>query len=332
MIDSYQLIIQNIESGEIFDVSELASQIRYFSDMEGQPGKLSFILEKDPNDILKISVGSIVLFKVVEDKVEKGIFFGYIFTLGTDATEAYEVVAYDQMRYLKNENVLNMENETASTWFNRICNILSIGGNRCSIITPSSYVLPTRLFNKQSYYSMIDWACKETLLKSKDKPFYFIRDVFGVLEFNELENAKTDYIIGDESMLTDYKYELDIDSDTYNKVSIVKVSEKEGKIIRKYAESTVNRIKWGDLGFIKTVGDKMEEKEMQDYANQILLLKNKVKKTMKLNALGIPDLRAGSSFLFRLNKLNIMEWMYITSITHNYDKDFHTMEMEVSII
>ena len=78
MIDSYQLIIQNIESGEIFDVSELASQIRYFSDMEGQPGKLSFILEKDPNDILKISVGSIVLFKVVEDKVEKGIFFGWI--------------------------------------------------------------------------------------------------------------------------------------------------------------------------------------------------------------------------------------------------------------
>lgn len=329
MIDSYQLIIQNIETNEIFDVSELASQIRYFTSMEGQPGKLTFMLEKDPNNILTISVGSIVSFKIVEDKVEKGIFFGYVFTLGTDATEAYEVVAYDQMRYLKNEDIYNMKDMTASKLFIDLCNILGI--QRYSVNIPSGYVLPTKLFNKQTYFNMIDWACKETLLKSPMHQYFFVRDVFGTLQFNELENAKTDYIIGDGSMLTDYKYELDIDSDTYNKVSIVKVSEKEGKVIPKQAESLSNIAKWGVLHFVKTVSEKMEDKEAQDFANQILDLKNRIKKTIKLNALGVPDLIAGSGFLLKLDKLNLKEWMYIKSVTHNYDKDFHTMEMEVSI-
>ena len=329
MINSLEMIIQNVESGEIFDVSELASQIQYFTDIEGQAGKLSFVLEKDPNDILSISIGSIVMFKVKEDMVDKGIFFGTIFNIGTDATEAYKVTAYDSMRYLANEDVYFMKEKSASDLFNDICvktNIKNYG-----VKTPSSYILEPYLFNKKSYYSMIDYACSETLSNSPDHPFYFVRDVFGTLEFNELENAKTDYIIGDGSMLTDYKYELDIDSDTYNRVKVVKASEKNGITSVEIDQSVQNIAKWGLLQFIKTVGDKVDEGKMKDYASQILNLKNRVKKSMKLNALGIPDLRAGSGFLFVLDKLNIKEWMYIKSITHNYDRDNHTMEMEVSI-
>lgn len=330
MIDSYIMLIQNRDSGEIYDVSGLASDIQYFSSIEGQPGKLSFVLEKDPNNILVLGIGSIVVFKVVENKVEKGIFFGNVFTIGTDATEAYRVVAYDSMRYLQNQDVYIMKNKTASQLFSDICTKTNI--NRYSVVIPSGYILEDKFFNKETYYNMIDWACNETLLNSPMKQKFFIRDVFGTLEFNELENAKTDYIIGDESMLTDYQYELDIDKDTYNRVKIVKASEKAGITKVEVNQSVENVVKWGLLQFVKTVGDKVDEAKMKDYANQILKLKNRINKSMKLNALGIPELRAGSGFLLVLNKLNIKQWMYIDSITHHYDMDYHTMEMEVSIV
>ena len=153
MIDSYIMLIQNIDSGEIFDISGLASDIQYFTSIEGQPGKLSFVLEKDPNDILVLNIGSIVVFKIVENKVEKGIFFGSVFTIGTDATEAYKVVAYDSMRYLQNQDVYLLKQKTASQLFTDICVKTNI--KRYAVNVPSGYVLEDKLFNKETYFSML---------------------------------------------------------------------------------------------------------------------------------------------------------------------------------
>lgn len=321
---SYEMIIQNVDTGDIFDVSTLVNSIQYTTSLTGQAGKLSFILEKDPNDILNICVGSKVRFKTEDG----GVFFGYIFTIGTDSTEAYKITAYDQTRYLKNKDVIYMENQSASQLFESICKKTNIKDYK--IITPSTFVLQNHLFNNTTYWEMIDFACSCTLEQSKEAPYYFVRDNFGTLEFNELSKCKSNLIIGDESLLMDYKYELDIDKDSFNRIKIMKGNEEQGLTISTINQDVENINKWGLLQHTTFVDESMTDSQIQDFAKLFLLLKNRVRKTISINALGYHGMFAGAGFTFILNKLGIKQDMYIVSATHNYDADLHTMELEVS--
>ncbi|MCM1224398.1 MAG: hypothetical protein NC548_59115 [Lachnospiraceae bacterium] len=106
---------EEIPTVDGFDISELAHGIEHTTSLLAQPGKLSFVLEKDGNGILKIELGSAIYFSVFDDDGnEKKVFFGYVFSLGTDRTEAYRVVAYDQMFYLRNHDIWAIPGGTKS--------------------------------------------------------------------------------------------------------------------------------------------------------------------------------------------------------------------------
>ena len=112
-----ELYLQNSEDGTIYNITDIAGKITISDSIDGTAGKLTCILEKDPNNLLQISNGSSISF-IVDGK---GFFFGYIFKIGTDANENYKITAYDQMRYLKNQDVYVTKNMTASDIFAKIC-------------------------------------------------------------------------------------------------------------------------------------------------------------------------------------------------------------------
>ena len=97
---AYNLLCTYYDTGETFDMSELAHDIEFTTSLNSQPGKFTFYLERDPSEILKIGIGSIIQF--FHDA--KTIFYGKVFTIETDATDVCKVTAYDVMRYLKNED------------------------------------------------------------------------------------------------------------------------------------------------------------------------------------------------------------------------------------
>lgn len=201
--------------------------------------------------------------------------------------------------------------------------------------------------------------------------YYFIRDNFGTLELNDIEsNVKyrktgidgemtkvwtgTEWykydesqrenleplIIGDESLLTDYDYELDIDRDTYNELylmqSVKTTSTTKDRnttdkklILAKQSEDTIR--KWGLLRKITNIkGSNFTESELEEYAKLSLETGAQVSKTLKLEALGYNGVNAGDGFLLRLKKLGIEEMMYVISATHHYDSNKHTMSLDVS--
>lgn len=57
-----RLYLQNSNNGTIFDISELASTISITKNIDGNAGKLTVLLQKDPRNLLQISNGSIVSF------------------------------------------------------------------------------------------------------------------------------------------------------------------------------------------------------------------------------------------------------------------------------
>lgn len=201
--------------------------------------------------------------------------------------------------------------------------------------------------------------------------YYFIRDNFGTLELNDIESnvkfRKTGIdgemtkvwtgaewykydenqrenleplIIGDESLLTDYDYELDIDRNTYNELylmqSVKTTSATKDRnttdkklILAKQSENTIR--KWGLLRKITNIkGSNFTESELEEYAKLSLETGAQVSKTLKLEALGYNGVNAGDGFLLRLKKLGIEEMMYVISATHHYDSNKHTMSLDVS--
>ena len=77
-----ELYLQNSNTGKIFDISQVTEKITLTSSIEGEAGKLTCTLQKDPNNLLQVANGSIVSFIV--DKV--GMFFGYVFKIDRKST------------------------------------------------------------------------------------------------------------------------------------------------------------------------------------------------------------------------------------------------------
>lgn len=457
---SYTMHIIDQESSDIFDVSELVFDINHTTTLQGQPGKLTFNLKKDPNNILQISMGSVVKFWC--DKVP--IFYGFIFNIKVNREETYQVIAYDQMRYLKNHNYLFMKDMNLIDVFNQICTHEKIKKSKilgkAKFLNTSNNLEPHH-FNDVSDFEILQYAINETNIfttkkdfdkKTKilsvgaivnyiggesfvsptaklpatinrtagtatitiikegathkyhikgitsnvygwvdessislennnfsnliDQSYYFIRDNFGTLELNDIESnvkyrrtgieggmtkvwtGKEWYkydetlrenleplIIGDESLLTDYTYELDIDKDTYNQLVLMdtiketsetKDKDKSNKIVS-YAEQDDESVKkWGVLRKIVnlktnyTEADSATKKRIEEYVKLSLLEGAQINKTLKLEALGYNGVNAGDGFLLRLKKLGIEQMMYVISATHHYDSNKHTMSLDVS--
>lgn len=321
----YELYCQNSETGTSYDIVELAGRITHQTTLSGQPGKLTVTLQQDPNEILELATGSILTF-IVDGY---GVFYGYIFTMGTDATGTYQITAYDQMRYLQNQETYTTRGMTADEIFMRVCKDANL--TRFRVVTPSNFIVPLYRHPNKSFYSIIQYGIDRAIIDADGAAYYFIKDKFGELLFTELNEEKTGIIIGDTSLLTSYQYEISIDKDTYNTVKVTRDNEATGKreIWGKF--DSENQRKWGLLQLVIEADKDSNEAQMREKAEKVLDLKNRETKTMKLTALGQKELVAGSGFIFSLDKLGIKKNMWITSATHYYEDDNHTMTLEVFI-
>ena len=343
-----ELLIQNSITGTIYDVTNLSGNIQYTSELGGQPGKLTFTLQEDPKEPddpekLNIKNGSRVRLRVNG----KGIFWGYVFTMGTDATGIYKITAYDQLRYLKNSHSKVVHAITASQLFEILCVEFSLD---YEVKTPTDFIIEGVYHSNKTLYTMIDEAIQATNIAAAGEKMYFIRDDFGALIFTEISEHKTNLIIGDKSLLTSYQYEISIDKDTYNQILVTQDDEETGTLNSLVAKDPENQAYWGILQKVHKADKEENEAQMREKADDYLKFYNRETTSMKLTATGSPEtvinsswlteaekasvvdvisLAAGSGFTLKLDKLGVTVDTYIESITHTFTKDTHTMSMGV---
>lgn len=276
------------------------------------------------------------------------VFFGHIFKVSYSGDEVFSVTAYDNMRYLKNQDSIIWPAGTASQRFETMC---KAAGIPYRVVTRSSYKLPAKVADGETYFDMIKADIDDTATATGKR--YFLRDNDGTVEFLAMPSAKSNIIVGDKSLLTDWKYDASID-DAANVVKVVKKSKKdEGKTTatardsssgddpanttlttKSSSGSTVS--KWGKLQVVEKVNDdKMNAAAMQQKAKDILREKNKEERTLELTALGTTDLRAGDSCYIKVQSLTDIgigpRQVNITKLTHKFDPKNWTMDLEVSI-
>ena len=317
-----ELYLQNSNDGTIYDISDLAETISVSTRLDGEAGKLTCTLQKDPNRLLKLANGSILSFIV--DKA--GFFFGYVFKISTDSKENYKITAYDQLRYLKFSDVMTTKNMTASNIFAKICQDRNL---KYKIKVPTKYVPEAYLHDNKTLYTIIKRG--KDLASIYDRANYFIYDDFGVLTWSELSYEKTNIQLGDNSMVTEYTYEKSIDDDTYNQVKFYRDNQDTGRRDTWVVKDGLNIKKWGTLQLLKKADEDENEAKIREQAQNYLKIKNRETEKLKLTAEGIKELKVGSGIKFVLPNENINKWLWVTSATHTFDKYKHTMELEVEI-
>ncbi|APC85710.1 XkdQ/YqbQ family protein [Clostridium botulinum] len=321
-----QLLLDN-KDGNVFDISELTSEVTWKTKRKDKPSSLDFEILKDKQ--ITINNGDVISFKVDGNPV----FYGYTFENGGSKNPIIKVTAYDQLRYLLFNDTYVFKNKKASQILIQIAKDI---GLRVGTIEDTGYVIPQLLEDDKKLLDIIYSSLEKTLMNNKRT--YTLYDDFGYLNLKNINNMKQPVVISDDSNLGDYDWKNSIDSDTYNRVKIVR-DNKDTKGRDVYiAQDSRNIARWGRLQYFKKVDEKMNKAQIQEMVNAALKLKNRETKTLKLKDVISTDiaadlkLRAGSGVYVDIKEKGIKQYYLIEEATHKFQKGNLVMDFDLKVV
>lgn len=284
---------------------------------KGTPGKLEFTVVKGPGlnfaegDPVKLTVNGTAMF------------YGFVFKKKRDKGGTIDVVAYDQLRYLKNKDTITEEGLKASDLLKRIATDFRLN---LGTVEDTGYTLETIVEENQTLFDIIQSALDETLMNTKQ--LYVLYDDAGKLTLKNINTMKLNLLI-DEETGENFSYESSIDEQTYNKIKLAYNDEKTGKRELFIAQDGAKMNQWGVLQYFEEVQTKTGASAKAD-----ALLKLYDQKTRKLtiqNAFGDVRVRAGSAVVVALNLGDIVtnNYMVVNKVTHTFRGDEHMMELDL---
>lgn len=327
---TFEFLIQNKQTGKIYDVSELISECSFKTVIRGQAGKFEFGLLKD--GVVDYHEGDIVRFKVNVNGTSVPIFYGYIFGKDKDRWGMTKTVCYDQLRYLKAHESYVFSGISAPGIISRIASDFQL---TTGVLADTGYTIASDLIQKnKSLLDIIYYGLQQTQLNTGK--LYVFYDNFGALTLTEAKDMYVDAILGTGSLVTGYKYKSDIDADTYNKIKLVQPNKKTGKGDTYIAQDSTNMGNWGVLQKYEVVDENLNSAQIQQQANTCLAYYNRVLRTLKLdNCLGVPGLRAGNMAMIDipdLGDISLSKRLLLDSVDHHFEQGKHTMNVGMRVI
>lgn len=310
----YELMYPIVEDG-----------VKWETDRQGSPGKLTFRVYKDKNGNLAFQEGDSVVLKY-HDNTDgwKTLFNGYIFTKRRSKDGWIEVTAYDQLRYLKNKATYVYTEKRASDVVKMIADDFDLD---IGTIENTSYMIGSRVEDNQSLFDIIQNALDLTLISSGK--LYVLYADNGKVFLRNATNMRTDLVICD-SVAEDFDYTSSIDESTYNDIELYYDDDETNK--RKYfhAEDTGSWGKWGRLRYTESIQNPANG---TDRAKKMLELYNRKSRKLKVtNAFGDYRCRAGASVIAQLDlgDIEVANYMLIEKATHIFKKDEYRMDLTLS--
>lgn len=321
-----QILATNMSNHRMYDITEIVIDPSWTTALDSQPGKFEFSIIEDATVFLHSG-------DLIEANVDgKSFFKGKVFTRKKKNSPLWQIVAYDSLRYLKNEDTIVFDASSVSTRFKKICETQGIP---YQILDPVSYHCPAAIMDNKTYFSMLENALEDTRLNAGGMR-YCIRDNAGRLVFSTLNRLITKLVVGDQSLLTDYNYQATIDQ-AANAVKVIREDANRNTREIYTAIDAKNIEKWGRLQIVENVSDaELNQAQLQQQANALLRENNQEVKTISLSAIGSMEISAGSSFILRLSDLHNEsmgndQLALVTRCTHSLGK-VHTMDLEVEVV
>lgn len=319
-----ELLISNKRTGQIWEVSDSTETITWTTNRTGSPGTLKFTIIKSGD--LNFLEGDAVRFSV-DGQLQ---FFGWVFTKSKDRWGEIEVTCYDRLRYLKASASYAFYGQTAGDIIKQIAGDYQLD---TGTIVDTGYAIPSLIESEQTCLDIINTAVQQTLLNT-GKIFVFYDDGNG-LSLTEAGDMRSDVVIGEKSLLTEYTYKTDIDSQTYNSIKLARPNEETGRADVVIAQDSNNIEQWGLLQLYQSVDEGMNTAQMAAQAQESLAYYNRRLRTVDVSCLGIPGLRAGNMVFMNipsLGDINLNQYMLLEKVTHTWENDTHTMDLETLAI
>lgn len=322
----YEFLIQNKQTGIIYDASELVSEVSYKTVIRGTAGKLEFGLLKD--NIINYHEGDVARFKVNDIP----IFYGYIFSKENDRWGMIKTTCYDQLRYLKTHESYVFTGATATSVIQKIANDFQLN---VGTLVDTEYVISSALVQRdKSLFDIINYGLQQTQVNTGKLWIFY--DNFGALTLTEAKDMYVDVILGTSSLVTDYKYKTDIDADTYNKIKLVQPNKKTGKGDVYIAQDNTNMGNWGVLQKYEIVDENLNPAQIQQQANTCLAYYNRVLRTLRLeNCIGVLGLRAGNMVMIDIpdiGDISLSKRLLLDSVDHHFEQGKHTMNIGMRVV
>ena len=307
-----ELLIQN---GNKVYQPVVKEGITWSTERKNTPGKLSFTVIKD--DIINFTEGNAVRMKVDGHNV----FYGFVFTKKRNKDQHIDVVAYDQLRYLKNKDTYVYTNKTASDFIKMLAADFNLN---LGTIENTEFMIASRVEDNATLFDMIGNALDLELTNKKN--MYVLYDDFGKLTLKALERMEVGLLI-DEETGENFEYTSTIDEQTYNKVKLSYENEDTGKREIYIAQDGSHINDWGILQFFDTI-QKGENGKAK--ADALLSLYNAKTRKLKItNALGDCRVRAGSMIVVNLNlgDMTVKNFMLVEKCVHMFNESEHWMDL-----
>lgn len=314
----YKILIERDRNTGVWQEPAIIEPVVWETYRKETPSKLTFKVIKDAT--LGFNEGARVKFMVDG----KNVFLGYVFQKQRDKDQLIQVIAYDQLRYLKNKNAYIFDSITASGLIKRICSdfILNVG-----TIEESGYAKPV-LFPNDTLFDMIQDCVDETVMNTGN--LFCLYDDFGKLMFRNIKNLKLDYVVRPDTA-ENFDYNTSIDSDTYNRIKIQKSSEDKGLSDIVVVESNKTIADWGVLQFFEQWGEDQNEAQVKSKAESLLKLYNSKTRTLGVKGcIGDIRVRAGFSVLVQLALGDIPtlnNYMLVEEAKHTFEESSHKMDL-----
>lgn len=218
----------------VMDYSNAVEKTELITNRFDAASQLTFsVLEKNG---ISIPEGSSVELTVDGIKMFKG----FVFSASQNQDGEIEYVAHDQLRYLKANASYTFETMTLPQIIRQMA---SDFGLTCGTMEDTGYVFPCLIKENESCLDIIFDALAKTIVQTGK--IYNFYDNAGALTLTEAKNMCMDTLIGDKSLAGGYTYKRDIDSDTYNRIKLVRPNKETGKADTYVVEDSGTIGKWG---------------------------------------------------------------------------------------
>ena len=319
-----ELLIQNKGSGKMWELSNSVESVSWSTERTGSSGKLEFSVVKAGD--LSFTEGDPVRFSV-DGQLQ---FYGWVFTKSKDRWGVIDVTCYDRLRYLKANGSYNFYDRKAGDMIREIAADLQVD---VSTLADTGYAIPSFCKEDESCLDIIGEAVQQTLLNTGD--IYVFYDDGNGLALRRPEDMISNVVIGENSLVTDYTYETDIDEQTYNSVKLARPNEDTGRADVLVVQDSFNIGNWGLLQLYQTVDGDVNDAQMREQAQRSLEYYNRRKRSLKVESLGVPGLRAGQMVLMKipgLGDINLDQYVLLDKVDHTWENGTHTMNFETLVI
>lgn len=307
-----EILIQN---GNKLYIPVVEEDIVWSTERTEKPSQLTFNII--PDEIINFTEGNAVRMKVDG----KNIFYGFIFTKKRTKEGIISVTAYDQLRYLLNEDTYAYSNKTAGEFIQMIASDFNL---QTGTLEDTGYKIASRVEDNVVLIDMIQNALDLTLQNKKE--LYMLYDDFGKISLKNITSMQLNILI-DEETGENYSYSSSIDSDTYNKIKLVYDNEETGKRDVYIAQDSTNMNSWGVLQYFETL-QKGENGKAK--ADALLSLYNRKTRNLTIqNAFGDTRVRAGCMVVVMLNlgDVKLKNLMLVEKCKHKFKNDEHSMDL-----